>query len=534
MSSQLGAILWAQWKALSNFRPAEGRTGRLAGILMALVWYGMWTGLAIGAWFATEALDRDNLRAGVPWGLMAVFCYWQLAPIMSASVGATIDIRKLLLYPIPTGSLFVMEVVLRAVAGLEMLLVLTGGSIGLLRNPAVPLWGPLVAMPLFVAFNLLTAAGLRNLLERLLAYKRVREALIFLVVLAAALPQVIAYSGLPRGARRFLAQGTQFALPWTAAGHLALGERVPLYLALLAAWTALAWLFGTHQFRRSLSFDFAARSAADRHTDPARSWAEALYRIPGLLLPDPLAAVVEKELRSLCRTPRFRLLFLMGFSFGVLIWWPLFRRGSEHGQVGDHYPVLISVYALVLLAEALIWNVFGFDRAAAQIYFSAPVPFSKVLEGKNLAAAIFIVLEVALVMLVCSLLRLPMSGLKILEAYLVTLVLCVYLAAAGNLSSLYYPRSVNPDHSWGRASRGKLALFLMLTFPVLGIPVLLAYAARYAFASEAAFYGVLAFAAAAGAVFYGVALDTAVNAAERRKERLLAALAESPGPLIAE
>ena len=534
MPSQLFAILWAQWKALRNFRPAEGRAGRLLGLLMALIWYGMWAMVGLGAYLATATLDPERLRIGVPWGLMAVFFYWQLAPILSASLGATIDIKKLLLYPIPVGQLFAMELLLRATAGMEMLLVMAGGAAGLLRNPAIPFWGPLVAVPLFIAFNLFTAAGVRNLLERLLAYKHVREALVFLFVLAAALPQILIYSGMPRRLRGFFSQSPFLLWPWTAGGHLALAERVLPSLVLLAVWTALAYMFGLVQFHRGLHFDFAARAAADRNVPRDRGFVEALYRAPRLLLSDPLAALLEKELRSLSRTPRFRLVFLMGFSFGVLIWWPLLHTSADPAGSGGSFPILISVYALVLLAEAVIWNVFGFDRSAAQLYFSAPVPFWKVLAGKNLAALVVIVLEITLVMLVCVLVRLPMPAPKILEAYLVTLVICLYLLAAGNLTSLYYPRAVNPEHSLGRASGGKVALLLLLTYPVLGIPVLLAYAARFAFDSQAAFYGVLAFSAACGAVVYGVAMDSALATAEIRQERLLAALGESSGPVVTE
>ena len=56
---------------------------------------------------------------------------------------------------------------------------------------------------------------------------------------------------------------------------------------------------------------------------------------------------------------------------------------------------MVSVYSLLLLSEACFWNSFGFDRSAAQIYFLAPVPFSRVLIGKNLSALFFIVLEIS-------------------------------------------------------------------------------------------------------------------------------------------
>ncbi len=534
MSTQVTAILWAQWRALRNIRPAEGRVGRVLSVVMGLIWYGMWAGLAVGTGLVTASLDLARLRVGLPWGLMVVFLYWQLAPLMTGSAGMSIDTRKLLLYPVPASRLFVMELMLRGVAGLEMLLVLAGAAAGLLRNPAVPFWGPLLAMPPFIAMNLFAAAGMRSLIERILAYRRVREMLVLLVLLAAVIPQVVAYFGVPAGVRRYFGGGPEFIWPWAATARIALGDRPLPFLVLLGAWVGVAWLFGTRQFRRSLNFDLAAAAAADRRTDRGVRWSEALYRLPGLFLSDPVAALVEKELRSLARTPRFRVLFLMGFSFGVLIWLPMFQQRAAHGGSGGNYPVLISVYAVVLLGEVLIWNVFGFDRAAAQLYFSAPVPFAKVLAGKNLAGAILIVLEITIVLLVCTALRLPVSAPKVLEAYVVTLVLCVYLLAAGNLASLYYPRAMNPDNSWGRTSGGKLVLFLLVSLPVLSIPVLLAYAARYAFDSQAAFFAVLAVAGGAGVVFYGVSMDSAVGLAERRKEAILAALGESAGPLASE
>ncbi len=534
MCGQVLAILWAQWRALRNFRPAEGRVGRVLSVAMALIWYGMWAGLGAAIAVVTASISLARLQAGLPWGLMVVFLYWQLAPLLTGSAGMSIDSRKLLLYPVPAGRLFLMELMLRAVAGMEMLLVLAGATVGLLRHPAVPFWGPLAAMPPFIALNLFSAAGMRSLIERMLAYRRVRETVVLLVLLAAVIPQVIAYFGLPEGAGRYFGWGHAFVWPWAAASRIALAERALPFLALLLGWAGLAWLFGTRQFRRTLNFDLAAAAAADRRTERGTGWSDALYRLPGLLLSDPVAALVEKELRALARTPRFRVLFLMGFSFGVLIWLPMFRERSAQGEAGGNYPVLISVYAVVLLGEVLIWNVFGFDRAAAQLYYSAPVPFAKVLAGKNLAGAILIVLEITIVLLVCSALRLPVSAPKVLEAYVVTLVLCTYLLGAGNLASLYYPRAMNPENAWGRSSGGKLVLFLLVSLPLLSIPVLLAYGARYAFASEAAFFAVLAAAGGAGVVFYGVSIEAAVRLAERRKEAVLAALGGSSGPIVSE
>ena len=65
-----------------------------------------------------------------------------------------------------------------------------------------------------------------------------------------------------------------------------------------------------------------------------------MFRLPALFLPDPVAAIVEKELRSLVRTPRFRLVFIMGFSFGILVWLPLVigRQRAPDSTAGQEFP----------------------------------------------------------------------------------------------------------------------------------------------------------------------------------------------------
>src|SRR6202034_1374804 len=117
--------------------------------------------------------------------------------------------------------------------------------------------------------------------------------------------------------------------------------------------------------------------------------------------------LVEKEIRFLARSPRFRLVFLMGFTFGVAVMLPISLGRAGSAMLGSHYLTAVSVYSLLLLSESCFWNSFGFDRSAAQIYFLAPVPFSRVLIGKNLSAIFFILLEISAVTLVCKIMGLP-------------------------------------------------------------------------------------------------------------------------------
>jgi ABC-2 type transport system permease protein len=156
-----------------------------------------------------------------------------------------------------------------------------------------------------------------------------------------------------------------------------------------------------------------------------------------------------------------------------------------------------------------------------------------ILLGKNIAAAIFVLLEITAVASVCILLRMPVSPGKLVESYCVTLILTMYLLAVGNLGSTHFPRPVNPTQSWRSASAGRFQALLMFLYPVVSIPVVLAYAARYAFDSDVAFYAVLLFAAGLGAMVYWVAMESAVSCVDQNREKILLALSQGEGPVAA-
>jgi ABC-2 type transport system permease protein len=531
MLSHTAPIFEAQWRA---FRNQGSGGGRVASLLLWVVWYGVWALAGAFAQFHISLSDPPSLVLILPWALAGLAFFWQVSPFLTANTGASIALRKLLVYPIPERELFAVELLLRLGTAAESLLVLAGITVGLCRNPAVPGWAPVPALLLFACFNLFLGVGLRSLLERLLAIRRLREAMVMLVILAATLPQVLAMRGVPAEFQRFVLGRQNPLLPWTAAGRLALGDITLAPLAVAAAWTAAAIAFGWAQFRRSLRFDSDAARAVGAPSGAGTGRTALLYRLPGLLLADPLAAIVQNELRSLVRAPRFRVLFLTGFSFGMIIWWPVMgaRLPVEPGHIS--YPVVVCAYALTLIAEVAFWNQFGFDRGAAQIYLSAPVAFSTVLAAKNIAALAFVVFEVTLVDVVCALARVPLRPATVFETYAVTLTLALYFLAAGNLTSVRFPRPIDPEHSWGHASPGRLQIYLLLLFPLFLLPLILAYLACYAFDSRAAFYAVLAFDAFAGAVAYIIATGSAAASAPGRREQFLTALSQSSGPIQAE
>jgi len=539
----IAAILRAQWLSMRSFRLNSRRRSAVFSLITAFIWYGFWAFLALTAEeFMSSADAAEAIRIGLPAGLMLVFAYWQLAPIISASLGASLDLKKLLIYPVPHRKLYVIEVLLRLTTCAEMLLMLTGAMTGLVRNP---LFGGATAVPrivapmlVFMAFNLLLAAGLRNLLERLLTHKRVRELLMIVLVICAALPRLYFASQRGKGGfRRLLSEAPGGFWPWTAVAQMALGKEVLFSGLILITWAAAAFAFGRWQFERSLRYDADATAAPFIATSrPALSRLEAFYRLPGTFLPDPLAAIVEKELRALSRTPRFRMVFVMGFSFGLVVWLPI--TFGEHGRgstiVSDHYLTIVGVYAVTLLGQVSYLNAFGFDRSAAQVYFSLPVAISRALAGKNIAAALYIFFEMLAVTAASSVFRMQIAPAKILEAFVVAAIVGLYLLAVGNLSSVHFPRAMNPERvsQGGTASRMQALIFVF--YPIALLPVFLAFWARYVFGSQLIFVLILSFAAVLGVVVYWIALESAVGSALERREKILMELSRGEGPVATE
>jgi ABC-2 type transport system permease protein len=125
----------------------------------------------------------------------------------------------------------------------------------------------------------------------------------------------------------------------------------------------------------------------------------------------------------------------------------------------------------------------------------------------------------------------PVTATSVLETFAVVTVLSVFLFAIGNIVSTRYPRPVDPAQSWRNASGGKIQILLLLVYPVIGSPVLLAYGARYAFEEELVFYGVLGLDLLIGIVTYFVSLESAAVYAEKHSEEITQALSRSHGPV---
>lgn len=537
--SMIRAILRAQLLSM-RLRTGVRRGGAVFSAITGLFFYGFWTFLAWGGLVLFSSADEDSYFVPVLTGsLMFVMLYWQFAPVLSASFGASLDLHKLLAYPIPHGKLFLVEILLRIATCSEMLIVLGGVSIGLLRNPSygLPAAPRIIGGALiFAAMNILLSAGTRNWVERVFLRTKLKEVMLLIFVVAGLLPRLLIAMNV-RANLLFRFVPSQVAWPWAAAGRLMLGEPVALSLAAAAAWLGAAFLFSRWQFERSIRYDASSGRIAKTSQDatPANGIMDRLFRLPSRFLPDPLAAMTEKELRTLSRIPRFRLVYTMSVFFGLVLYFPTLTRPHNARSIGansffnSNGLLLMSTYGLLMLGQITYWNSFGFDRSAAQGYFSWPIRFRDVLIAKNLTVVLLMIPQILAISLICSAAHIPVTPARLVETILVMFITALYWLAMGNICSVRIPRALDPDKM--NQMSNKMQALTILIAPFLLVPLVIAYWSRWFFGSEIVFAGLLVVAAIIGGIFYWVGLDSAVTAAQVGRESMLTELSRSEGPL---
>jgi ABC-2 type transport system permease protein len=533
------AILRAQLLSLRGMGMTRG-AARWFGVIPSLLYYGFWTlGAVLIFVFCRYDTDAKGLETALSGGLLGVALYWQIAPVITASMGASLNLQKLIVYPISLDQLFAVEVILRFFTVGEMLLVVAGASFGMLFNPVHGGWKTslwiLGSTLLFIFLNLILAAGVRSLVERGFQRKGMREVGMLIFVLICVAPGIIV--GLKLPVQQLLVYLPLRGLfPWAITAQIWVGHPTLEGGVALAVWLAAVYRFARRQFYSSLREDPYGGRAVSRavsKTGKARAISlEPVFNLPNRLLTDPLAAMVEKELRSLSRCAAFRLAFFMGFSFGILVFLPqAVGHSTKVSFMSEHFLAIVSIYSLMLIGYYTFWNAFGYDRAAAQFYFATPVPFRRVLYAKNIVAIFVQFLEVSIISVVYLFVPLAFHPFAVLEAFLVTAVSCLYVFAIGNITSVRFPVPMDPDRmARGASARSKSALLMML-FPVAFLPIGLAYWGRYVFKSDVVFTGMLLLAGVIGGVIYWVGTDSAVAFSVSRREEMITALSCSDGPL---
>jgi len=158
-------------------------------------------------------------------------------------------------------------------------------------NPAVPKWAALTLAP-YIFFNLFLAVGLRDLVARILAHKRIREVAFLLLVICAGLPQLLMLRG-PGSAKGWWTAFGDASLgwPWGATANLIQNRLVPQSLAIVLLWAAGRRHFRLLAVQNFLVFRCPGRLATEVRSSRQDGLVERFFRLPSLLFRDPLAAL---------------------------------------------------------------------------------------------------------------------------------------------------------------------------------------------------------------------------------------------------
>lgn len=533
MWQQIFAIAWAQFRIARNHLPRT-TAGSVFMWLLSLLWYGIYVALAVVLATRLSDVPITELRLWAPVGLLGVFLFWQVVPLFTLSTGWSLQLNKLRVFPLRDSALFGIEVLLRLTSAPEMLIALAGAIIGLCRHPAIPFLAPLFLL-LFIPFNLFLQLAIRDLILYSFERHRFRELFAALVISIGILPQLVVRTRLGHILKPyFFATAHGYAAPWREAASLSLGSFSVFDPVLLLLWTYGAYLFARWQFKKSFRHEEIIRRTASDAGSPATSHEARVLEWPARLFRDPLASLLQKELRSLLRMPRFRVLFGMACIFSVIVFIPItFNQGVRDGSsfVHSNFLPIVNLYGLLLLSDVLLLNVFGLDRSAAQLYFVVPVPLETVVKAKNLAAVIFVCLQTVAVLLIALLIRASITPISAFTGVSASAVATIYLLAFGNLASVSMARPVDPAQTFKKQAGARMQLWLLLCGVCMYAFVGFAFLARWALQSDWALLGILLLEFLIGIVVYRIATESAVRRGSRERERLVEALSRGPSPV---
>jgi ABC-2 type transport system permease protein len=529
MNAQILAIVWAQFRVSRNhFRRTS--FGAVLMWIFTAIWYAMFVGLAVFAAVGIPELPKQTLHDSLPVALLVLFLYNQTVPLLTLSTGWSLQINKLQVYPIKDNALFNLEVLLRVTSTPEFLVVILGGVIGLLRRPDVPFPAAL-GLLLFIPLNLFLQLAAREFILHAFQRNRYREIITILFISIGVLPQIVIRTGLAIKVKPyFLLFANGHATPWRSSAALSLGQDPLINGAILAAWTGFAFLLARWQFAYGLKEqDDSFRGGAIASQKESSS---SILDSIGNLFHDPVAALVQKELRSLLRMPRFRVALGMACIFSTVFLFPMlvFDGAGRNGFVRQNFFPFANLYALLLLSDILLLNIFGTDRGAAQLYFLSPTSLAAVIRAKNLVAWLFIIVIDVLVALVTSFVS-HSSAINLAAGFLASAVATIHLMWAGNLLSVMTPRPSDPSSTMQKKGNAKNQLWILACTIGMAVLVGFAYLARWALDSDWALLGVLVFEFVIGYVVYRVALDSTVERGMAERERIIDTLSKTNSPI---
>lgn len=469
---QYAAMAQLRWRMFVNgLRSMHGLLELGATGVSWLIYSVFGLGLGTGLYAAAYSLTSRASWQYLPILFWATSFLWVIFPIAVASFQEQSDLGILLRFPVSFRSYFLLHLISAPMDASTFVGVLCclGLWLGIvIAQPSLYLWAAL-SLSVFAIFNILLTRAVFAWIDRWLAQRKTREILgaVFMILFvsllvinsvfnqnrhggskshqeeAAQLREVqTKYAPLLKTAN----QVQQWLPPGLSARTLQKATRQKpvagvASLNMLGLWVLLAG--GAFAGRLKAQYrgqNLSWAPSRDRSIEHGGGWT--------LGGSHPVAAIVEKELRSLLRS----LPLLWAVSVPVLF--VLVMAGVfHHNPTSDMqsfpyaFPLCLS-YAL-LGFTGLFYNLLGSEGAGIQLLFLSPTPIRTVFLGKNLLHSVLFVL-VGFLAGVLSCLRLGVPPFVVLAdtgAWLIFSLPCNL--AAGIILSLTTPYRINP----GRIAR---------------------------------------------------------------------------------
>ncbi len=502
-------------------------------------------GIAIGtgagaATFAILSAHKWQLLTIEFWVVLGL---WQAMSIMLASFQEQFDLTSLLRFPVSFGSCVLLHLIFGLIdvptvmGGLSMLGILVGAT---LARPDLFLSAGL-ALVTFAAFNMLLARAVLAWLDRWLAKRRSREIISAVFLLGVLSLQVFnpafhkqmnddepiaAEAHWTQHVARPLMSAVKTGQAWFPPGLSAKALQhadehdLPAALGLLGL-VGLYCVGAGATLALRLRAEYHGENLGEASSRKRNATKESGWLLSG----GPIAAVIEKEVRTLTRSiPQlYALLVPMVMVFIIGNVFHTTAASTRHSfQLA--FPVCVA-YGLLGFIQ-LIYNNLGAEGSGIQLLLLSPTPMRTVILAKNLChAGMFAAVAAGSALL--ATLRLGRPGPVIIATTLAWLAFALPgNLAAGDIMSLTMPYRVNLGRLGKQAgSQANALLSMLIQASLLGIGA--------AVISLCAFLGdpwlaaiVLAALAAVAWLAWFIVLSKTDAIAARRREQLLARLAK--------
>ncbi|HJS72109.1 MAG TPA: hypothetical protein VJ858_05205 [Acidimicrobiia bacterium] len=393
-------------KARLTWNGIRHDTQRRFGFPIATLLLG-WAGwyLATGYLQAAADLDAEALANFACWGALLFFAGWVTLPVIIFPLDENLDPQQLAVLPISHRDMIVGLAAASFVAPATVVPLMVLGA-----NAAVLRQGWWMILPASIVFLALLAVGSQLFSAAVSAILRTRRgrdiATFFILGLAAtsffvyrSISTTIAQEGLSQAVLSNPIVDWAALIPPVAAQRAvieaATGDVFSALGFLLAATVGLLVLATV--WRRLLGWMLTTPQEGSRPAARARrsGFTSGLWGV--------VPTLARKELRFYVRDPRQRLVWT-----GTVIFVGLAVAGTIMGTTGffdirdNEWAPLAAPVLVLFVGLPIALNLFGWERNAASYLFVLPPKPRQLLLGKNLAVAIALAIETALLAVLLS------------------------------------------------------------------------------------------------------------------------------------